>query len=358
MWPFTSKQIEDRASYTDAALLAAIGEASNARIKPESIAAAEIAASCFARALAVARVEPKHPATAALTPRILWDIGRHLILYGESLHVISLADVDGSSQVKLTIARQGWDIVGRPDESTWRYALALAGPSEQLEMNYPSDAVLHCRYSIDHDQPHKGIGPFDAASTTARLGSALENQLSDEAAAPSGHVLPVPSDQYSSGSDALVNLRNRLKGLKGRTAIVPSQKTSFGDGGNGRTEAWQPKRLGFEPPDAVATVRLHTIQAMLSAAGVPPELWSVGNVSASGRREAFRQFLFGTVQPVADTLLVELRAKLHPDITFDFERLFAADVQGRARAFKSFVDGGMDVEKAARLSGVLSEADE
>ena len=53
-------------------------------------------------------------------------------------------------------------------------------------------------------------------------------------------------------------------------------------------------------------------------------------------------------------ILPELREKLNePELTLNFDALMASDLQGRARAFQSLVGGGMDVERAATLSGML-----
>ena len=51
----------------------------------------------------------------------------------------------------------------------------------------------------------------------------------------------------------------------------------------------------------------------------------------------------------------ELSSKLDRTITLNFDRLFAADLSGRARAFQSMVGGGMDVSKAAALAGLMAE---
>ena len=40
-------------------------------------------------------------------------------------------------------------------------------------------------------------------------------------------------------------------------------------------------------------------------------------------------------------------------ISLSFDGLFAADLAGRARAFQSLVNGGMDVAKAAALAGLM-----
>ena len=51
----------------------------------------------------------------------------------------------------------------------------------------------------------------------------------------------------------------------------------------------------------------------------------------------------------------ELSDKLSVDIRLDWEELRAGDVAGRARAFQSLVGGGMALDDAARVSGVLME---
>ena len=74
---------------------------------------------------------------------------------------------------------------------------------------------------------------------------------------------------------------------------------------------------------------------------------------AAGQRESWRRFLHGSVQPLGDLLAAELADKLAvPGLALRFDRLFASDLSGRARAFGSLVQGGMDKDRAARLAGL------
>ena len=41
------------------------------------------------------------------------------------------------------------------------------------------------------------------------------------------------------------------------------------------------------------------------------------------------------------------------EVTLSFDRLFAGDLSGRARAFQSLVGGGMDPGRAAGLAGLM-----
>ena len=352
MWPFGQKpEPENRASYTDA-LVDAITSAAggNTVYNPLKHAAAEIAARSFAHAFAVAAVEPASPELASLTPAILATIGRELILRGESAHVIELRQ----GRVRLRGATYGWTVRGGPDEATWRYLVSLAAPSDQRSSDYSSASILHCRYATDPAQPHIGLGPFTNASESAKLAATIERNVSNESAGPHGWILPIP-DQGLQDSD-VTELETKLKQLRGRTALVSSSKDSFGDGGATQRSEYQPRRFGLDVPVSTPPLRQDAIHSMLGSAGVPAELWSVGTTSTS-RREAWRQFLHGSVQPLAEIVTVELREKLHPRATLSFENLFASDIQGRARAFQSLAAGGMDLAKAAAASGILSPED-
>ena len=81
------------------------------------------------------------------------------------------------------------------------------------------------------------------------------------------------------------------------------------------------------------------------------------DTDGTGQRESFRRFLHSTIQPLARIVESELSTKLESSITLSFDRLFAGDLSGRARAFQSLVGGGMDPGKAAGLAGLM-EADD
>ena len=57
--------------------------------------------------------------------------------------------------------------------------------------------------------------------------------------------------------------------------------------------------------------------------------------------------------PLAKIVSEELTDKFEAPISLSFDGLFAADLAGRARAFQSLVNGGMAVEKAAALAGLM-----
>ena len=78
------------------------------------------------------------------------------------------------------------------------------------------------------------------------------------------------------------------------------------------------------------------------------------------QREAWRQFLHGSVEPLSKTVSAELTAKLDSDIRLDFHNLSASDLQGRARAYQSMTNGddGIDKDAAVRICGLTDGTDD
>lgn len=104
-------------------------------------------------------------------------------------------------------------------------------------------------------------------------------------------------------------------------------------------------------------MELRTAAALtvFGACGIPPSLVTLPT-DGTGQREAWRRFLHGSVSPVARLVETGLAAKLDtPDLRLHFDALYAADLMGRARAWRSLVGaaGAMDTERAARLAGLV-----
>lgn len=342
--------------YTDAVVRALMAHAAGGTVAdPSESAALEAAAGAYARAFAVAEVSPATPATAALTPAVLALMARDVIRRGESVHAIE-ADRDGVRLVPVG----SWDVRGRHDPSTWRYRCLIAGPSGSVTRNLPGAAVVHGRYSVDPARPWAGVSPLGWARLTGRLHASLEDAIADEAGGTRGHLLPVPQGPESDevdpvtgeAVDPLADLRADVASLRGRTVLTETTSAGWGEGQLAAPAAdWKPQRIGANPPPSLATLRTDSAQAVLAACGVSADLFTHGD--AAGQRESWRRFLHGSVQPLADLLAVELAGKLDaPGLRLSFDRLFASDVAGRARAFQSLTGGGMEAGRAAELAGL------
>ena len=347
MWPFTRRTEHRQASYTDGIVSAILARASGTHADVAATAAVEAAAGALSRAFASAEIMPNTPATRGITPDVLAQIGRALIVPGEIVLIIAVRE----GRVRLLPAAS-FDVTGAADASTWRYRCDLAGPSGSVTVSRPAEGVIHCRYSTDPARPWVGVGPLDRARLSGRLSAELEAALGDEASGARGHVLPIPTDGQD---DTVSNLRKDIGSLRGKTALVETTAAAWGDGRHAAPRGdYEPKRIGANPPVSLTTLRSDAALAVLSACGVPVELVTSGD--GTGQREAWRRFLYGTVQPLAACVSSELAVKLDtPPVTLGFDKLFASDLSGRARAFQSMVGGGMAVDRAAALAGLLTE---
>ena len=347
MWPFTRRTEHRQASYTDGVVAALLARASGTHADVAATAAVEAAAGALSRAFASAEITPNTPATRGITPDVLAQIGRALIVHGEIVLIITVRE----GQVLLPPAAS-WDVTGAADASTWRYRCDLAGPSGSVTISRPAASVIHCRYSTDPARPWVGVGPLERARLSGRLSAEIEAALGDEASGTRGYLLPVPTDGQD---DSVSDLRRDIGSLGGKTALVETAMAGWGDGRMAAPRGdYEPKRIGANPPASLTTLRSDAALAVLSACGVPVELITPGD--GTGQREAWRRFLHGCVQPLATCVASELAAKLDtPSLTLGFDKLFASDLSGRARAFQSLVNGGMPVEQAAGLAGLLVE---
>ena len=89
---------------------------------------------------------------------------------------------------------------------------------------------------------------------------------------------------------------------------------------------------------------------IFAACGMNSSLFGEGD--AASTREAWRLCLFGVIAPLGRKVEHEHQQKLEDTVTLEWGELRASDIQGRARSFKSFVDGGLAVESAAAEVGL------
>ena len=269
-------------------------------------------------------------------------IGRELIRVGEAVFLIEVANRRLMLQPSKT-----WDLQGGPDPASWTYAITLAGPSTTTTTRNVSERrVVHARYAVDPDRPWRGVGPLTRAKTTATLAANVETRLSEELGQSAGEVLPVPDNKVKAA------LQEDLRKIAGKIALVESTASGWGDGSQGAPKRdLQQMRIGANPPAVLATLRSESAIHVLAACGVPTTM--LARADGTALRESWRQFLHSSVTPVADIVAAELSDKLAVDVGLSFDGMFASDLSGRARAFQSMVGGGMDVQKAAALAGLM-----
>ena len=339
-------------SYTDALVAAITANAGGQNTAfPTATSALESCAGLVGRAFASADITCPDYAVEALSPDCLSMIGRALIRRGEILFDIDVLE----GQVQL-IPASSHDVDGDPDPRTWRYRLNLGGPDLQItKENLGGESVLHICYARDPETPWRGVGPLQVAQLAGRLSAEVTAALADESSGPRGSFLPMPTkDGIDATTDAL---KGDIRTAKGSMLTVESMAANWNAGQDAPKGDWSQMRFGPMPPDALVKLLGAASVEVSSACGLSADLWLPGD--GTGKREAWRQALHGVVAPLGRIIESELRRKLDaPDLKLSWHELMASDLQGRARAFQSMIGGGMELAKAAALSGLLMPEEE
>ena len=358
MWPFSRKNAagspEKRASspYTEALINVLESQAVGQSVGDASaIAVLEAAVALYARTFAAAVVTPAD-AAAALTPAVLALVARNLLRRGEDFHRVYVR----AGRIVLEPCGFAYAHGNGPDPMTWVYNATLYGPTDSRHEWVPAASMLHCRYSVDSSRPWFGQGPLHWAHRTGTLAGALESRLGEEAGGPVGHVIPVPQDGGDdSDDDPLLQFKADMSNARGRTLLAETTAAGWGEGRMAAPLAdFKPQRYGANPPATLPSLRTEAGMSVLSACGVPVSL--VTDADGTSQREAWRRFVMGSVEPLLAIVAQEVAAKLETRVSFDLSALWAHDLAGRASSFKAMVTAGMEVERAAALSGLLGEA--
>ena len=350
-WPWSKPEPERRETqpFTDAVIQAIVNAAEGTTPgDPAQTWALESAAGLYSSAFAAAKISGER--TENISASMLALIARNLIRRGEGIFLIELQ----RGEIRFLPAGS-WDVRGGWDESAWFYRLDLFGPSGNTTKLVQSGQALHFRYAVDPARPWYGIGPLGWARETGALQANLERRLSEEAGSAVAHVLPIPADGGDGkAGDPLALLKLDIAGAKGKTIFAETTAAGWGDGKSGAPLGdWKPSRLGASPPDVLRALRSEAGQAVLAACGVPVSLAT--DADGTSQRESWRRFVMGAVEPLLSQVADELSRKLETQISFDMSGLWAHDLAGRATAFQKMVAGGLDIERAAAASGVLSE---
>ena len=320
-WPWASKPEKRESVFSDGIVAQLVAQASGqALASPTATAALETASGLVSRAFLSCEVKGPGHLIAGLTPAVLSQIARELIRRGECLFLL---EVDGGA-VRL-IPAGSWDIRGGWLPESWFYRCDLFGPSGNVTKFVPSEAVTHFRYSYDPARPWLGISPLGRARLAGRLSAETAAALSDESSTSRGFLLPIPTaaasgEKVGEADDPLAPLKADIKTLGGSVAMVESTSENWG-AGDSRTapkQDWEVKRLGPRPPSALVELQSVAFREILSACGVSPSLFSETGTAA---REAWRQLLFGVIQPLGKLIESELSEKLEATINFEFFRV-------------------------------------
>ena len=352
-WPWEKTETRESQPFTDAFTQALYSIAGGVAITdPKALGSLEIAAGFWARAFASAKVTPMNNITAALTPSLLALIGRELCRRGETVLKIQVS----GSKVQLLPAGS-WDIQGGPEKDSWTYRIDIFGASIHRTEFSPSTGLLHFRYATDPGVPWVGLSPLAYARDTGTMAASLEKRLGQELGAVTARVIPMPAgppetDEDEDNPAPYDSLKRDLATAKGEAYFVETTAAGHGDGPSAAPrQDWIQRRIGADPPETLEKIRNAVSETVLACCGVPVELAEIGQGTAA--REAWRRFLHATIDPLGKLVAEELSEKFEFPVSLNFDSLMASDISGRARAFQSLVGGGMDITKAAALSGLM-----
>ena len=338
-WPWTKLETRQDSGYSDA-IIAAILAAAGGEVTAGLSAGVETAAGHWGRAFASADIHPAGMVADMLIPHLSL-IGRSLVEKGEIVFEIGMGD-----RVELIPAASA-TIEGGAAPSTWTYVVTLSGPSESVTRRLPANRVLHLMYATTVGTPWRGVSPIVKSGTTTTLLNNLETRLGQETGAAVGHIIAVPNTSASS------QLQADIRAMKGSTVLAETTKQNWGTGGPPTNYVdYRPERIGAHPPEVLRDLRRDVEQSVLAACGVPVSV--LGGSDGTAARESFRQFLHLTIFPIAQQIARQTGDVFDiPEMAFSFDKLFASDLQGRARAAASLVTAGAPVDRAMALAGLL-----
>ena len=349
-WPWQRREVRESGGTTYTQLVSRlIAAQADGQIAPANeTAAVESVAGLLSRSFAAAEVQGPAWVQAAVTPRVLSQIGRDVIRVGESLHVIR---VDHMGNVHLVPAST-WYWEGDADPSTWLCTATGYGPSGSQTWRLPAAATVFMSWGSATARPYIGIGPTGWASLAGRLAAEAERSLADESGGPLAQLLAVPSDGGDGGDDdPLTDLKSDISGAKGKALLLETVASAWGEGrGAAPARDWVASRLGPNPPASLVTLSKDAHARVLAACGASGPLFD--DSDGTSKREALRQWHMGTVKPLARLLEHELSARFDTPVKLAFDG-YPRDMVSRAAVFSKLIAAeGVSVEKALEIAGL------
>ena len=226
--------------------------------------------------------------------------------------------------------------------------MTLPGPSITTTVRASADHVIHLRQNSDPTCPWRGRAGLEVAQSSGGLAATLVHALTAEGDIPISRIIPQPQGDSQNTADSI------RKAITTGLRLALPETTTAGHGA-GRSSApltdWKPYRLG--PEYMAAGVDLHalSLQETAGVCGLPAPMVPGSAAAGPAWREAFRQFVALTVQPMGRILEAEVSRVLERPITLTHHALASADVASRARAFKSLIENNIDEAKALQLVG-------
>ena len=341
-WWRRRPEIRAAGGYTETQLLDQFTRAISGNVRHGALGGLQCAAGAVARAFAAAGVEGDD---GLLDPGTLYQMGFDLVREGQSLWLLDA----NTGRLRLSRASTGSDVYqGAAARESWTYRLTLPGPSVTTTVRASADQVIHIRQNSDPTCPWRGRSGLAVAQSSGGLAATLVHALTAEGDIPISRIIPQPQGDSQNTADSI-----RQAITTGLRLALP--ETTTAGHGAGRSSApltdWKPYRLG--PEYMAAGVQLHALALQETAAvcGLPAPMVPGAAAAGPAWREAFRQFVALTVQPLGRILEAEVSRVLERPVRLTHHALASADIAARARAFKSLIENNIDEAKALALVG-------
>ena len=341
-WWRRQPEVRTAGGYTEIQLLDQFTRAVAGNVRHGALGGLQCAAGAVARAFAAAEVEGDD---GLLDPTTLYAMGFDLVREGQTLWLLEA----GTGRLRLSRAATGTDVYqGAAAAASWTYQVTLPGPSITHTVRASADQVIHIRQNSDPTCPWRGRSGLAVAQASGGLAASLVHALTAEGEVPSLRIIPQPFGQSQPAADSI-----RAAVNTGLRLALP--ETTASGGGAGRSSApltdW--KSYTIQPEYMAAGVDLHALalQETAGVCGLPAPMVPGSAAAGPAHREAFRQFVALTVQPLGRILEAEVSRVLERPVRLTHNQLASADVASRARAFKALVENDIDRDRALALVG-------
>ena len=328
--------------------LSAMYNAVSGAVVTGGVAAVEAVAGRVSRLMETAIVSGEPRAKQALTPTVLAMIGRSLIEWGESLHMLKYRIGPGGVEYYLCPAQHEWTVLGGTDPEEWIVNATLTGAQTVYESSAPRAAWLHVIRDADPDYPWRGVAPLQRASVSSQLVRMAEDALVREMRQPTMAIIPQPQ-----GSTADTNtLRSEIQSGSHQTVFPPTTAAGYGAGrGSAPQTDWKPQRLKPMPEAALVALSDSASAKVVAALGAHPAIMGGGGGNGSVDREAGRQLRKMIGQPIARLIEENAWRVFRERITISWPPSVEAMLV-KARTAEALSKMGVDPQAALQIARV------
>lgn len=261
--------------------------------------------------------------------------------------------LDGVSTRMRAVVASDWDVYGEANPATWRYRLTLSGPTNSRSIGALADAVIHPRIGTEPFVPWRGRSPLQVAISTGALAAVWERALREEGGIAVKLVTPMPASIEGMEQSHVNAMRREFQSHSdSRNKLFPP--TTMRKGSDTPQTDWKAHRHGPSLEPAIERIYSAVTRATAGVFGVPAALCGIAESTPAGpsMREAWRQFVVSTIEPLGRVVEAELSRVLGAGCALSFRPLASIDLAARARAVNVLTQAGVPLAEARDVAGL------